>query len=207
MSSSSPDTDELLQRAATGDASAETALLTRHRDRLRRMVSMRLDDRIAARVDASDVVQDVLAKASRDLPDYTNRRPLPFYPWLRQMAWERLIQVHRQHIAVQARSVLREQLMLSDASAHDLVEQLAGRTGAPGDRLERREMHQRLTAALAQLPVRDCELIIMRFLEQLSTSDIAAILGMSVRNVQIRQLHALQQLRRLLRDESEEGLP
>ena len=65
MSSSTPDTDQLLQLAAAGDASAETALLNRHRDRLRRMVSMRLDERIVARVDPSDVVQEVLAKAAQ----------------------------------------------------------------------------------------------------------------------------------------------
>lgn len=204
MASSSADTDELLRRVTAGDASAETALLARHRDRLRRMVSMRLDERIAARVDPSDVVQDVLTRAAQDLAKYLSSRPLPFYPWLRQMAWERLIQVHRQHISVQARSVLREQPMLSDASAQRLAEHLAGSVTSASQAIEREETHQRLKSALAQLPVRDCEIIIMRFLEQLSTSDVAVILGMSVRNVQVRQLHAIQQLRRLLRDTVEE---
>ena len=80
MSLSPPDTHELLRRATAGDASAETALLARHRDRLRHMVAIRFDERIAARVDPSDVVQDVLAKAARDLPGYLQSRPLPFYP-------------------------------------------------------------------------------------------------------------------------------
>ena len=120
------------------------------------------------------------------------------------MAWERLIQVHRQHISVQARSVLREQPMLSGASAVRLAEQFAAKASSPSQRIERAELHQRLKAALAQLPMRDCEIIIMRFLEQLSTSDVAVILGMSVRNVQIRQLHAIQQLRHWMRDTRED---
>ena len=204
MSSQSPDTDELLRRASAGDAAAEAAVLARHRDRLRRMVSIRFDERIAARVDPSDVVQDVLAQAAQDLPRYLRSRPLPFYPWLRQMAWERLIQVHRQHLKVQARSVLREQLLLSDASAYQLVAQLADTGGSPSNQMEQEEARQQLRSALAELPVRDCEIIVMRFLEQLSTSEVAVILGMSVRNVQLRQLRAVQRLRRALREESGE---
>ena len=50
-------TDVLLQRVADGDATAASELLDRHRHRLRRMVAVRLDDRVSARVDPSDVVQ------------------------------------------------------------------------------------------------------------------------------------------------------
>jgi RNA polymerase sigma-70 factor (ECF subfamily) len=120
------------------------------------------------------------------------------------MAWERLIQVHRQHLKVQARSVLREQLLLSDASAYQLVAQLADAGASPSSQMEQEETLQQLRSALAELPVRDCEIIVMRFLEQLSTSEVAVILGMSVRNVQLRQLRAVQRLRRALREESGE---
>jgi RNA polymerase sigma-70 factor, ECF subfamily len=90
-----PDTEELLDRAGTGDRAARQALLARHRGRLRQMVALRIDRRMAARVDPSDVVQEALAVAERSLSDYLKDRPLPFYPWLRQFAWERLIQLHR----------------------------------------------------------------------------------------------------------------
>ena len=73
-------TEELLRRAGSGSRSALQLLLGGHRDRLRRMVSVRMDPRIAARVDPSDVVQEALAVASRKLPDYLRQRPLPFYP-------------------------------------------------------------------------------------------------------------------------------
>src|SRR5262249_43752058 len=121
-----PDTDELLARSAAGDRDARGALLQRHRDRLRRMVAVRLDSRLLARVDPSDLVQEALAEAERRLDDYLLRRPLPFYPWLRRLAEERLIDEYRRHVGAGRRSVTREDeaLGLSDASAQALAERL-----------------------------------------------------------------------------------
>ena len=92
------ETDELIERAARGDGAARHDLLARHRDRLKRMVAVRLDRRLAARVDPSDIVQEALLDAHRDLSDYLHRRPLPLYPWLRQFAWDRLLKWHRAHL-------------------------------------------------------------------------------------------------------------
>jgi len=170
-------------------------------------VSLRMDARIAARVDPSDVVQETLTKAAQNLADYLQRRPLPFYPWLRHLAWERLIHVQRQHVAAQSRSVTREEPRLSDASARQLAGRVMGSAADPGERMEREEVHEQLRSALAAISARDREIVIMRFLEQLSTGEVAAILGMSVRNVQIRQLRAMRRLRELLRERSGETPP
>jgi RNA polymerase sigma-70 factor, ECF subfamily len=86
MPTTGPDTGELLERTAGGDHAARAALLQRHRKRLRRMVAMRLDPRLSARLDPSDIVQDVLVEADRRLHEYLRERPLPFYPWLRRSA-------------------------------------------------------------------------------------------------------------------------
>jgi RNA polymerase sigma-70 factor (ECF subfamily) len=86
-----PDTDELVQRSAGGDNEARVQLLARHRGRLRRMIGVRLDRRLSARIDPSDVVQEVLMEAHNKLDDYLRNQPLPFYPWLRQIAWQRFI--------------------------------------------------------------------------------------------------------------------
>jgi RNA polymerase sigma-70 factor (ECF subfamily) len=87
MATSQFDTDELelLQAAAKGDDDARQRLLARHRGRLRQMVAVYLDHRLAARVDPSDVVQEALAEAARGLAGYLRERPLPFYPWLRHL--------------------------------------------------------------------------------------------------------------------------
>src|SRR4051794_33474368 len=98
-----PDTEKLLDRAGTGDRSARQQLLARHWGRLRQMVALRIDRRIAPRVDPSDVVQEALADAAQSLSDYLRDRPLPFYPWLRQVTWERLLQLHRWHLLAKRR--------------------------------------------------------------------------------------------------------
>jgi hypothetical protein len=85
------ETDQLLRRAATGDLQARAAILDRYRNRLRRMVAIRIDRRVAARVDPSDVVQDALKTAHERLPEYLADPQLPFYPWLRRIAWDRRV--------------------------------------------------------------------------------------------------------------------
>ncbi len=107
MTAASPDTEELLRRSQAGDRQARGALLQRHRQRLKRMIALRLDRRLAARLGPSDLVQEALAEADRQLDDYARRRPFPFYPWLRQLAWDRLADAHRRHVQARRRSVTR----------------------------------------------------------------------------------------------------
>src|SRR5436309_11692394 len=106
---SSPDTEELLDAVSRGDVKARGQLLERHRPRLRRMVAIRFDRRLAARVDPSDVVQESLAEAAARLSDYVRTRPLPFYPWLRRIAADRLADAGRRHLRAGRRSVGREE--------------------------------------------------------------------------------------------------
>ena len=80
MPSHAPDTEELLRRAEQGDDQARQSVLVRHRERLKHMVAVHLDRRLAARVDPSDVVQEALIEAAQGLDDYLRQRPLPFYP-------------------------------------------------------------------------------------------------------------------------------
>src|SRR5262249_32788153 len=148
------DTELLLQRVACGDYEARGTLLQRHRARLHRMIAVRLDRRLRARFDPSDVVQEALADADRKLSDYARLRPLPFYPWLRRLAWARLVQLHRRHMRAQRRSVRREEatgVPLPDESAAELANRLAGRGGSPSGRLRRTERLATVQAALAQL--------------------------------------------------------
>src|SRR5262245_26226401 len=109
MAADELDTEELLNRVGQGDGDARQRLLTRHRRRLRQMLTVRLDRRLAARVDPSDIVQEALAEAARSLDDYLRDRPVPFYPWLRRFAWERLVEVNRRHLQARRRSVAREE--------------------------------------------------------------------------------------------------
>ena len=107
---------ELLNNAKEGDDHAAGQLLDRHRDALRRMVEMRLDRRIQQRVDASDIVQEVMIEANRRLRKYLDDPVMPFHLWLRQMAKDRIIDAHRRHRASGKRSVDREQGMVAPAA-------------------------------------------------------------------------------------------
>jgi RNA polymerase sigma-70 factor (ECF subfamily) len=199
-----PDTDHRLERVGAGDASARQQLLTRHRRRLRRMIALHLDRRLAARIDPSDVVQETLAEADRKLDDYARRRPLPFYPWLRQLAWDHLIALHRRHLHAGKRSVTREEpdvLRLPDESAAKLASWLADVGSSPSARLLRSERCRRVRQALDELPERDREVLVLRHLEQLSTAEIAAVLGLREGAVKVRHLRALKRLRALLGEE------
>jgi RNA polymerase sigma-70 factor (ECF subfamily) len=195
-------TQGLISRAAEGDAAARQELLERYRDYLRRMVEVRLDRRLASRVDASDVVQETLIEASRRLDDYLRERPLPFFGWLRQLAGERMIDVHRRHVISQRRSVMVEHrdLGLRDASADELVRRLLAGDTSPSHHVIRKEQHELLREALAALTERDREIVVMRHLERLSTAEISAALDLSESAVKSRLLRALLRMRQKLSD-------
>jgi RNA polymerase sigma-70 factor (ECF subfamily) len=206
MPSPAPDTEELLRRAEQGDSQARQAVLVRHRKRLKQMVALHLDRRLAARVDPSDVVQEALLDATQGLDDYLRRKPVPFYPWLRQLAWQRLIELHRRHLHAQRRSVKREEplaLHLSDASAQQLAERVLARQSSPSNHAIRRELRARIRASLDRLGERDRDVLVLRHLEQLSTRETAAVLGIREGAVKTRHLRALERLRELLESQSE----
>jgi RNA polymerase sigma-70 factor, ECF subfamily len=192
-----PDTEELVERAAEGDVRARQQLLGRHRERLLRMVAVRIDPRLSARVDPSDVVQEALAEAAKKLDDYLRERPLPFYPWLRQLAWDRLVKLHRRHIRSKKRSITREEL-LSEDSVQKLAKRVLGGNSHASEGLVQEELRERVKEALALLDTADRELLVMRNLEQLSVAEIAAVLGITEGAVKVRHLRALRRLRGLL---------
>jgi RNA polymerase sigma-70 factor, ECF subfamily len=201
------DTDWLVEQARSGDAEARKRLMERHRTRLRQMVSLRLDPRLAARVDPSDVVQEALAAAYPRLDAYLQDPPLPFYPWLRQFAWDCLLQLHRRHVKARRRSVTREEVWqpgLSSESVLRLSRRLIALGSSPSNHVIREELRDRLQAALVKLSPNDREILVMRNLEQMSAAEIAAVLGIKEGTVRVRHLRALERLRALLDLEADE---
>jgi RNA polymerase sigma-70 factor (ECF subfamily) len=195
----------LIEQARRGDGAACQELLARHRARLRQMVAVRIDRRLAARVDPSDVVQEAFADAARKLPDYLRERPLPFYPWLRRLAWERMLKLYQRHIAADKRSVTREAAApLPDESALQMARLLFAPGPSPSERVQRHELCARVQAALSRLGERDREVLVLRYLEQMSTAEIAAVLGTTAGAVKVRHLRALERLRGLLPDDRTE---
>jgi RNA polymerase sigma-70 factor (ECF subfamily) len=195
----SPDTEELLRRADIGDMAATGTLFERHRVRLRRVVAIRMDRRLAARVDPSDVVQEALTDAARRLPGYLRDRPVPFFVWLRRLAWDRLAALYRTHVRTARRTVAREEPpALPGESVLELADRLLARSGGPSAALRRAERRALVRRALERLPERDREVLVLRQLEELSVAEVASVLGIGEKAVYARQLKALERLRAVL---------
>jgi RNA polymerase sigma-70 factor (ECF subfamily) len=196
-------TGELLDGAKGGDAAAVDQLLGRHRESLRRMIDLRMDRAIGRRVDASDIVQDVLIEANRRLNDYLANPVMPFHLWLRQLAKDRIIDLHRRHRVAAKRSVDREQALAVprlDQSTYDLAAQLCDRELTPAEAATWRELERRFQDAVEELDEHDREVVLMRHFEQLSNSEVAQALGLSEPAAGMRYLRAMRRLRASLAD-------
>lgn len=203
MPDSQPDTDQLLNLTVAGDQTAAQELMTRYRPRLRRMVVVHLDRRISARIDPSDVVQEAFAEAFQKLSSYAKERTISFYPWLRQIAWQRLVKLHKTHLAAARRSVAREdhgKLPLPDESVAQLVDRLTSSASEPAQKVVKEEICQRVRTALAGLRAADRELLVMRYLEHMSLKEISEATATSLTAVRKRHTRALERLEQELTD-------
>jgi RNA polymerase sigma-70 factor (ECF subfamily) len=202
-----PQTQDLLDRARQGEPDAVEQLLGNHREPLRRLIGMRLDPALAARVDASDIVQDVLIEAHRRLTEYLRQPAMPFHLWLRHIAQDHIIDAHRRHRQAQRRSLDREQplapALLSDRSSFELAGQLVDPERTPASAAVQQELQGRLQAALAHLEEDDREIILLRHAEQLSNQDAARALGLTEAAASMRYLRAIRRLRAALLPEAE----
>lgn len=199
----SKDNDDPLHRqvraAASGDDGAWRDLLDRFHARLRRMVALRMDPRVMSRIDPSDVLQDAYIDAREQLPAYVADPKYPFFLWLRLLTGNRLNKMHRFHLGQQARDISREVPLLGgpmpEASSTAIAAQLLGRDSEPPQHAAKTEIYGRVVEAVNGLDVLDREVLALRHFEQLSTTEIAQVLGITVAAARKRYLRALTRLR------------
>src|SRR5262245_48150210 len=172
---------DLLRRAAAGDARCLDTLLTRYRDRLKRMVALRLDARVQGRVAPSDVLQEAYVEVCQKLADYLREPTLPFYLWLRLLTGQKLARVHQQHLGLQARDAGLEVSLyrgaLPEASSAALAAQLMGKFTTPSQAAIKAELRLRIQEAINNLDPIDREVLTLRHFEQLSNSETALVFG------------------------------
>jgi RNA polymerase sigma-70 factor (ECF subfamily) len=197
---SNPDeTQRLLERAQDGDQAAFEALFRRHRARLLQAIALRMDRRVTARVDASDVLQETYLEAFRRLPRYLQEQPMPLYLWFCWLAREKVLALHRRHLGAEKRAVTHEAPLLpADSSATFVSAVIAGREPSPSQALAKAELAERLRLALGQLDDEERDLILWRHFEQLSARDMAQLLGISEAAAGKRYLRAVERLRTIL---------
>ena len=195
-------TQQILADVRQGDADAVNRLMDRHRDSLRRMIQMRLDNKIQRRVDVSDVVQDVLVEANRRLQVYLDNPVMSFHLWLRQIAKDRIIDAHRRHRGSAKRSVDREKPLAvqaaDDHSTMQLLDQLRDPELTPAAAATQQEMARAVEQSIAALGDQDAEIIIMRHYEHLSNQEIAQALELTEPAASMRYLRAVRKLREVL---------
>jgi RNA polymerase sigma-70 factor (ECF subfamily) len=200
-SHSCDDTSGLVRKAQAGSSEAVERLFDRHRSRLRRMVVARMDDRLSGRIDPSDVVQETLAEAYRSFDAFLRQQPNPFFPWIRRIAANRLIDLHRRHVMAERRTVTRElpaSLSLSSDSIRGLARLAGGRDTDPNEQLLREELRHSVQRALLQLSAEDYELLILRQVEGCSVQEVAELLQIPSGTVKSRHYRALRRLQQLL---------
>jgi RNA polymerase sigma-70 factor (ECF subfamily) len=196
----SAETCALLDRVRGGDRAALDDLLVRTRPALRDFVEFHLDPRLRARVDPSDVVQETQLELVRRMDDFLRKRPMPFRLWLRKKAYERLLNLRRDHLTRARRSVARE-AALPDRSSLLLARPLLSAGPSPSQHLAARELAARLGRAVEQLSEKDREVLLLRHAEDLPFEDIACLLEIEPATARQRFGRALLRLQKLLADE------
>jgi RNA polymerase sigma-70 factor (ECF subfamily) len=194
-----------LEILKSGDADAIAEVFSRHRDKLQRMVRFRLDRRLYGRVDTADVLQDVWLETSRRIDDYTSNPAVPFFVWVRQIAYQTIIDLHRRHLGAQKRNVSQEVSIAKsncDTSV-SIAAQLAGNLTSPSNVAMRGERLARLREALDSMDEIDREVLALRHFEELSNNEVAEILGIQKTAASNRYVRALKRLKQVLEADSD----
>src|SRR3954471_19146184 len=172
--------DDLLGRARGGDPHALAELFDRHRGRLRHMVRIRLDRRLAGRLDADDVLQEAYLEADRRFAEYLRDPAIPAFLWLRLVTGQKLVDLHRHHLGAWMRDAGMEVSIrrgaLPQASSVSLAELLLGRLTSPTRAAQRAEVQVRLQEALNRMDATDREVLVLRHFEELSNAEAARVL-------------------------------
>lgn len=200
-------TAALLDRLRSGDDQALGELFTLHRDRLWRMLYVRLDRRLASRVAPDDVLQETFLDVARRVGEYLEEPDVPFYVWLRFLAVQRLKMVQRTHLGAQMRDASLEVALpeggMPLASSESMAGQLVSRMTSPSQAAIRHELQARLRAALDEMDPLDREVLALRHFEELGNNEVAQVLEISKEAASKRYLRALKRLRAILTDAPE----
>jgi RNA polymerase sigma-70 factor, ECF subfamily len=202
MKDPSSETVRLLERLRGGERQALVDLYQQHRERLRRMVEVRMDSRLQGRVDASDVLQDGFLDVATRLESYLRTPNLPPFLWLRLIVSERLAIYHRRHLGARMRDVAQEVSLyhqpMPQASSAALASMLLGRLTTPSKAAIRAERVLRVQEAINSLDALDREVVALRHFEQLSRAETAQVLGITEEAGAKRYIRALKKLETIL---------
>jgi RNA polymerase sigma-70 factor, ECF subfamily len=196
------ETVRVLERLRAGDPSALADVFEQHRDRLRKMVEIRMDARLHGKIDASDVLQDSFLDIAKRVESYVNEPRLPVFLWLRRVVGDRLALYHRRHLGTGMRDAGREVSLYRDplplASSAALASMLLGQMTSPSNAAIRAERILLVQEAVNALDPLDREVVALRHFEQLTRAEAAVVLGISEVAGAKRYIRAFKKLKTIL---------
>jgi len=191
--------DQLCDEAAA-DRAELNALFDAARPRLLRVIALRSPPQLAQRVDAEDIVQETLARASARFDQFVQTRKVPVFVWLRGLALDLLIEFQRRHLGAAKRAVHREVSMrqwLQETSL-EMTRLWDSDARSPSRIISDRQRGEDLKRALEMLPDNYREVLVLRFFESLSVAETAAALDCSVANAKVLQFRAMKKLQDII---------
>ena len=193
------DAEPLIRRLKSGDNTALGELFAIYRERLRRMVELRLDARLHGRIDTSDILQETYIDALQRVDHYLKKPDMPFHVWLHLVASQTLIDVHRQHLGAKIRDagneVRLDDTFLPQASSVTLAKCLAAHMESPSQAAMRHELLSQVETALNNMDPLDREVLALRHFEEMSNDEVAARLGLQKSAASNRYVRALRRLK------------
>lgn len=197
MSSLSRSMAQLLGAIRDGDDGARAKVLERFGPWLRLMARLQIETSFQGKFDPSDIAQQTLLEACRDLPKFRGQSEPELLAWLRQILAHVLAHEVRRYRGTQQRDVGREvslEASLAQTSLR-LGAMLADSGPTPSQQAVAREQEVALADVLARLPDEYREVIVLRNLEDLPHEEIARRMGRSVGAVRMLWVRALARLR------------
>ena len=193
---------ELVNQVIQGDESALAKLFTRHRDRLWRMVTFRMDPRLHGRVDADDVLQEAWLNAVQRIDHFLRDASRSIFVWFRIIVNQTLVDIHRRHLGTKKRDASRDYSIDSGWSAAStsvsLSFHLLGHLTSPSRAALRAELTEQLDAALAGMSEIDREVLALRHFEELTNRETAQALDISEQAASVRYMRALGRLKHII---------
>jgi RNA polymerase sigma-70 factor, ECF subfamily len=180
-----------------GELSLDVEQFNQYRDWLRLLARLQIDTRFQGKFDASDIVQQTLFEACRDLPKYRGRSQAELLPWLRGILAHVIAHQVRHYGGTLARNASREislEASLAQTSCA-LANVLVADQSSPSQQVAREEEGVRLARILESLPTDYREVLILRNLEGLSHEAVAARMNRSPGAVRMLWVRALARVR------------
>ena len=187
-----PGDDGPLERELrAGDDAALGPLFERHRGRLLRMVTFRLDPRLLGRIDADDVLQETYVDAQKRLAAFRGDDK-PFLVWIRLITQQTMVDLHRRHLGTRMRTAGKEVAAPQSGTMSSLF---VGHITSPSRAMMREEVRGEIERALEEMDEIDREVLMLRHFEDLSNKDVATVLGIQENAASNRYVRALGRLR------------